>query len=99
MQVKIWTLHADDDLGPRTYVHTTQEAAYLHWVNLQFPDESDEDDLSNRSVAARFINRQDFDGLSEWMEGGGFSEPFDAYAIEGHNVEISSPTGSQLNSV
>ncbi len=93
MRVKIWTVAADDDNGTRATVHLTEKAAYEQWLALQFSDQFDDVESEDRDTAAGFIGREDFDGLWEWKGDREFGEPFDTYAIEEHEIDVSASLG------
>ena len=89
MKVTIWTVAADDDSGTRATVHMTQRGAYEQWLEWQFSSEFDDEEIALRKAATAFIEREDFDGLWEWKGDREFGEPFDTYAIEEHEIEVS----------
>jgi hypothetical protein len=88
MIVKIWTVAADDDEGTRATVHVTEKEAYEQWLEWQFPGRFDEEEKTDRSTAAAFIDEEDFAGLWRWKGDREFGEPLDTYVIEEHEIEL-----------
>ncbi|MGD0736684.1 MAG: hypothetical protein ABR976_16255 [Terracidiphilus sp.] len=91
MKVKVWTAAADDRWGTRATVHVTEKGAYEQWLEWQFSSAADdEEDRADRETARAFIEAQDYDGLLKWKSDELIGEPFDTYAVEEHEIEVSS---------
>jgi hypothetical protein len=88
MNVKIWTVAADDESGTRATVHLTEKSAYLQWLEWQFRGELDEDEKMDMKDAAAFIESEDYAGMWVWKGDRAFGEPLDTYEIEEHEIEV-----------
>jgi hypothetical protein len=88
MKVKIWTVAADDRLGTRATVHTSEKAAYLQWLEWQFSDELNDEELFDKAAATEFVESGDYHGLWKWREDFAAVDPFDSYVIDEHEIEI-----------
>jgi hypothetical protein len=89
MKAKIWTVAADDRFGTRSFVFVTEKQAYEQWIEWQFPGEFDENEAKDREIAAAFIQKGDYQGLSEWKDEFFLGEPSDTYAVDEDEIDLS----------
>lgn len=98
MKLSIWSVFANDRLGPRTTLHLSERDAYEEWFRLQFPDSTNEDEREDRDAARSFINDGDYDGLWEWRDDRLIGDPLDDFLVEEHVIELPKSGRTRLGS-